>query len=98
MKNKLKGKGPFSINFWRTKDGAEVDFVLRKGKKIIGIECKFSDFKVPKYTRSMRSFVEKYKPASFFVLNKSFKSEVLIGKTKIIFLPYYEIDKIVSGV
>lgn len=98
LKNKLKGKEPFSINFWRTKDGAEVDFVLRKGKKIIGIECKFSDFKVPKYTRSMRNFVEKYEPTSFFVLNKSFKSEVLLGKTKVVFLPYYDIDKIVDEV
>ena len=97
LKNKLKGKEPFSINFWRTKDGAEVDFVIKIGKKIVGIECKFSDFDVHKYSKSLRSFIDKYKPESIWVINKSFNNELIIDTTTAHYLPYYEINKIIDS-
>lgn len=98
LKNKLMDKEPVSINFWRTKDGAEVDFVIKKGKKIVGVECKFSDFVAPKYTRSLQSFVTKYKPESIYIINKSFTSESQTDNIKATFLSYYEIGKIVESI
>jgi len=98
LKNKLKEKEPISINFWRTKDDAEVDFVIKKGKKIIGIECKISNFGEPKYSKSLRSFVTKYEPESIWVINKSLSSDLVIGKTKANYIPYYQIEKIIESV
>ena len=98
LKDKLKDKEPVSINFWRTKDDAEVDFVIQKGKKIVGVECKFSDCVAPKYTRSLQSFVNKYKPESIVVVNKSFTNESSIDNTKASFLPYYEISKVAESI
>jgi len=36
----VKHFGRNSINFWRTKDKKEIDFILKKGNKIIPIEAK----------------------------------------------------------
>lgn len=38
--------------FWATHQGAEVDLVLRRGDRLLGVECKRAD--APKLTRSMR--------------------------------------------
>ena len=98
LKDKLKAKEPVSVNFWRTKDGAEVDFVIKRGKKIVGVEYKFSDFYAMKYTRSLQNFVDKYEPEAVFVINKSFTNESAIDKTQANFLPYYKIGKIVESI
>ena len=87
-----------SINFWRTKDGAEVDFVIKKGKQVIGVECKFSSFIAPKYSRSIRNFIDRYEPESVFIINKSFHSESVIGNTKTNYIPHYEISSVVESI
>lgn len=81
---------PVSIHFWRTKEGAEVDFVVDAGNKLLPIEVKFQQFKEPKIERSLRSFIEKYQPERALVINKDFKTTISIGKTKIDFLPFWE--------
>jgi len=96
LKDRLKDKQPLSINFWRTQDGAEVDFVVKQGKTVTGVECKFSDFVKPEYTRSMHSFIDKYKPENMFVVNKNFESIEKIKDTNIRFLPYYKISELVG--
>src|SRR3989338_795584 len=45
-----------TINFWRTKDGAEVDFVVSLGDRLLPIEVKFQEMKKPAVSRSFRSF------------------------------------------
>ena len=42
----------FAINFWRTKAGAEVDFILHTGSDIIPLEIKYSPFKEEKFSKS----------------------------------------------
>lgn len=79
------------IHFWRSKDGAEVDFIVDRGKEIIPIEVKFREFKKPELTRSLKNFLEKYQPQMAFVVNTSFKETVDFKRTTIYFVPFYEV-------
>ncbi|MBU1102564.1 ATP-binding protein [Patescibacteria group bacterium] len=89
LMEKLRFTG-MSIHFWRTKEGAEVDFVADSGKSLLPIEVKFQQFKEPKIERSLRSFIEKYQPARALIITNGFKRDLPIGKTKVEFLPFWE--------
>lgn len=53
------------VKFWRSRAGAEVDF-LYESPGLTAFEIKTT----PKKTRAMRSFIDKYSPERFFVLNE----------------------------
>ena len=57
------------INFWRTKAGAEVDFIIFKKLKPIPVEAKAKYLKKPAVTPSLRSFINTYNPDIAFVIN-----------------------------
>jgi predicted AAA+ superfamily ATPase len=61
-----------SINYWRTTDKAEVDFVVNCTDKVIPWEVKYSKLKRKEVTRSMYNFIEKYDPPEAYILNRSF--------------------------
>lgn len=79
-----------SLNFWRTKDGAEVDFVLNYGNTIVPIEVKCSRLRGPRVEKSLQSFIRRYFPKKAYVINLSLKREAQVGKTKVRFIPYYK--------
>lgn len=79
------------INFWRTKDGAEVDFLINDGSRLTPIEVKYKKMQKPETTRSLHSFISAYRPETAIVVNLSYKGEKIIGKTKVSFLPFYEL-------
>lgn len=54
------------IRYWRAKGGAEMDFVIRLGDRLAGIEVKVGGR--PKLTRSMRSFIAAYAPRLLVVV------------------------------
>ena len=90
----LKGKyekGLSKINYWRTKDKAEVDFVVHTENGIIPIEVKFSELKSAKITRSFRSFLKKYSPKMAYVVNLTLDSTIKIEETEVIFIPYWKL-------
>lgn len=81
-----------TIHFWRTKDGAEIDFVIALADKIMPFEVKYKDFKeVLPLSRGSRHFIEKYRPEIFYVVNKSFRGEARIEKTTVHFIPFWEL-------
>ena len=57
------------LGWWRTRGGAEVDFVARNGDLLVGVEVKASQLREPKITRSARSFIDAYSPRRFLVAN-----------------------------
>ena len=57
------------LNYWRTKAGAEVDFILSDGEPIASIEVKAGGFKEIRVSRGYRSFILKYKPEKSILLN-----------------------------
>lgn len=77
------------INFWRTKAGAEVDFILHNRGGIIPVEIKYSPFTKEKLSKSFVNFVESFKPHYGVVLTKNYWGTIQRGKTKVLFIPVY---------
>lgn len=84
LKEKLGSS--YKINFWRTKAGAEVDFIILKDLKPIPIEAKAKYFKKPAITQSIRSFINTYKPDIAFVINLNLNEEIKIGSCLVRFI------------
>ncbi len=82
---KLKHTGA-TLHFWRTKDGAEVDFVIRWREEIIPVEVKFKEFKRSDIPRSLFSFMKKYSPKKAFMISLGgFEGVYKVEKTKVAF-------------
>lgn len=79
------------LAFWRTKDKAEVDFVISMKDELIPIEVKYSKLKTPQIGRSTRSFIEKYNPKSACVINLGLRETTKVGDTKVMFLPFWKL-------
>ena len=88
----------WDIHFWRTKSGAEVDFVIRAGQKIVPIEVKYQNMKGPKLTRGFRSFLKSYQPPLSAVITKSFTAKVKEENGTVMFLTLDEIDKVLKKI
>src|SRR3989338_6332220 len=78
-----------TLNFWRTKSGAEVDFILRLQGGLIPLEVKYSPFESCKASRSFLSFVESFKPQRGVILTKNFWGKMKKDGMEIIFAPVY---------
>lgn len=93
IKERIRWSGA-TVHFWRTKDKAEVDFVVNTGEEILPIEVKYKRLARPSVERSMRSFIEKYSPKKALVVNLTLKEKMRIGETEVIFLPFWEAGQI----
>jgi len=83
--------GSNRVHFWRTKDKAEVDFVVEKGKRLIPVEVKFKALKDIEIPRSLIHFSEQYCPDEAYIVNLTLKKKKRVGKTDIIAIPYWEL-------
>jgi len=68
----------FNLKFWRSKQGAEVDFIIEKGLKVIPIEIKVN-LKKDNITRSLLAYIKKYQPRKVFVITLGYQ-----GKRKVL--------------
>lgn len=80
-----------SLHFWRTTDGAETDFVIERGITPIPVEVKYKRMKEVEIERSLRSFIRRYQPEKAFVINLELSATVKVGRTQVIFLPFYRL-------
>ncbi|MFH1752482.1 MAG: ATP-binding protein [archaeon] len=79
-------------NYWKSKSKAEVDFVIQKNDGIIPIEVKL--YSAGKIERSLRAFIEKYKPKKALIVSyKGKEHETIINNCKV---KTITIDKIVK--
>lgn len=78
------------IYFWRTRTGSEVDFILEQGLEPTPIEVKAVPLKKPAYTRSLRSFIKKYRPKKAYVVNLSLNKQEKIENTQVYTVPFYQ--------
>jgi len=70
----------YEINFWRTKSGVEVDFILARGE--VAIEVKGTSRVDKRDLRSLNTFIDQYSPRkSFIVCNE--REERVHGKIQI---------------
>ncbi len=83
--------GATALHFWRTKDKAEVDFVIEVGRELIPIEVKFQSLGREEIPRSLRSFIAKYGPNDAYIINLNLLKTVMVEKTAVHFMPYYQL-------
>lgn len=85
-----------NIKYWRTKGGAEVDFVLEQNNENIPIEVKLHS-EAGKIGKSMRSFIERYSPKRAFVVSYAGEtSKTIVGKCSVQHVRVNELFKIES--
>lgn len=83
------------IYFWRTKQKAEVDFIVEQGLELLSLEVK-SSLKKPSLPPSLKSFIEKFSPKNALIINLSLHNEQLkINQTKVNFIYPFELDKFI---
>ncbi len=90
LEEKFKDTGAL-LHYWRSKDGAEVDFVIDLRTEVIPVEVKASFLKHPTLPRSLRSFIKRYKPHQAWLINLSLKSEEKVENTVVKILPIWEL-------
>lgn len=89
LKFKIQHFHDFSIHFWRTQNGAEIDFVLYKNESsIIPIEVKYRTMHDPVITKSFRSFIDAYQPRYGFFITKNFNKKIIINHCEIHFISF----------
>jgi predicted AAA+ superfamily ATPase len=83
-------KQEININFWRTKIGAEVDFIFEKDRVLLPIEIK-SSLKKDTITKSLSSFIKQYENERALILNTNINKKVVKDNIEIYFLPHWVI-------
>lgn len=76
-----------NLAFWRTRGGAEVDFVWQAHGYLYAVEVKATPLSRPAVPRSLRSFVTTYHPRRAAVVAPGAEGEVMVGDTPVLFLP-----------
>lgn len=85
----------YSIHYWRTKSGAEVDFVIRKNdESFLPIEVKYRSFSAPTLSKGYRSFLQAYQPKIAIMITKDFISTNTIDNTEVHFIPLVQLEKV----
>ncbi len=80
-------KQGYELKFWRSKGGAEVDFVVEEQGRLIPVEVKFSVATSP--GKSLINFSRKYNPGTAFLLHRGNLAVKERENTKFVFLPVY---------
>ena len=75
-----------TIKYWRSKSGAEVDFIIEFANQLIGIEAKASKLTKTRLSKSATSFVKAYKPLKLAIVNLSLDMQAEYGGTQIDFI------------
>ncbi|MFY9825751.1 MAG: ATP-binding protein [Thermoanaerobaculia bacterium] len=76
-----------TLHFWRSASGAEVDFVLARGDRLLPVEVKASRSGRPLPSKSLRSFLDAYQPATALMLNLTLAHSSRIGETMVEWIP-----------
>ena len=89
LKEKLRFKAA-RLNYWRTTDKAEVDFVIEAGKELIPVEVKYKHLGVDKIPVSLRSFINRYNPKQAYIINLDLSKTLRINETTLVFMPFHD--------
>jgi predicted AAA+ superfamily ATPase len=84
------------IRFWRSKSGAEVDFVVRRGERLVAIEVKAGDLPRPIVSRGTHSFLAAYRPACLGIVNGSLRLDTVVEGVPVRFVRPWELDLVLE--
>lgn len=82
---------PGQIHFWRTKDQAEVDFILNAPLSPTPVEVKYQKLTHPAMSRSYQNFLSAYKPVNGYIIHLGNEMTMKKNLTRIHFLPFWKI-------
>jgi uncharacterized protein len=83
----------FQLHFWRTTNGAEVDFIIKQNNEcFLPVEVKYQNFRQPKISRSLRSFITHFQPKQAIIITKESSEKIQIDSTEILFIPFEKIS------
>lgn len=82
------------INFWRSKDKAEVDFVINFGEEVIPVEVKYKVRRNFSVGKSLFSFINKYKPKKAYIVGIDGYKKISVKETEVTFLPFWRMKDI----
>lgn len=92
-KHKVQNFLDYQIYFWRTKNGAEVDFIIKQNDEcILPIEVKYQTFKQANISRSLRSFIINFQPKQAVIITKNYSETVVIDDTEVIFISFDKLN------
>ncbi len=87
LKYKIQYKRDYNIHFWRTRSGAEIDFVLHyPDNTVVPIEAKYRNLSQPKLARAFHSFIKAYQPKTGFVITQDYNDQRQVGDTMVHFI------------
>lgn len=72
-----------TLHFWRSASRAEVDFVVVRGERILGVEIKAASLQRPTLRRAARSFLDAYRPQRFLLVNTGLVHRETVGETEV---------------
>ncbi len=84
-----------TIHYWRSKGGAEVDFVIKSRGRIAACEIKSGDPR-GKLSRASKSFIEAYQPSLFLTASKDIHPSFSLGATQVRFIRLFELAQVVK--
>ena len=87
----LKYVRNFNLKFWRSKQKAEVDFIIERGLDILPIEVK-SNLSSNKLESGFIGFIKRYNPKKALIINLGYQGKRKINDTEIFFIYPYEIE------
>jgi uncharacterized protein len=85
------------VGYWRSKAGAEVDFVVRHRGRLAAVEVKAGSTG-GRLTRSARSFLDAYHPALLLVVSTDAPRETTHGATQVRWLRPWEVGAALAPV
>lgn len=83
-----------SIHFWRTRDNAEIDFVINAGLEVIPVEAKYIVLTSAQTSRSFKSFLDRYKPKQAYIIHLGKELHGVFDDTQIFLIPFHQTAKI----
>jgi len=90
LQDKIRYEGS-TLHFWRTKDRAEVDFIIRSGDEALPVEVKCKELKDKDIGRSLKSFIKEYNPREAWVINIGLKNKVKVNGTLVRFKTIFDL-------
>lgn len=87
-KYQLQERNAWQIHYWRTKTGAEVDFIIKINfDTTVPIEIKYRNTVGLSLSRSYKSFLDAYQPALGFIITKNQVGQLDYQNSRIYFIP-----------
>lgn len=89
FRRRLDNSFKYEIKYWRTKQGAEVDFVIEFQDELIPLEVKYQETPDTNLTRSFHNFLNKYKQKKAIVITKNLLTIKKHQDIWVLFFPAY---------